>query len=1128
MNSSRSPSLTSASDAEVEADAPGPSLAVSPTRASTSAVTRSQSPSPSSASESETDDVEATFPSPILSPALATPRPSTTKWPFTSTSPTSPLLLPLHHQQITHFDTSPPLIPASSLPHEILLHILRLLPSSALPPALLVCKSWTQCGVELLYLKPHLPTERSLSLLLRTLTTPQEQQTFNYTSFIRRLNLSPIAPSITDAHLLQFHASQCFRIERLTLANCTKLSSAVLCEFIRGLERLVAVDLTDVEEVDDRVVETIAKAAEGLQGLNLSGCVKVSDTGVEAVAKRCPQLRRLKLRQLHLLTSTPILLLSLRCPLLLELDLIKCTSLNSSSLQSLLRHSSQLRELSLHSCAGISTEGFPPVKQLSLSEQWMAADGEEKVVDASGEELDAPIPLRYQPKLTLLEHLRYLDLTSLPSLTDDAVAGIVRWCPRIRNLIVAKCSNIGDEAVFAICGLGKWLHYLHMGHCSSITDRSVMKLARSCTRLRYIDLACCNLLTDMSVSELAQNVPRLKRIGLVRVSNLTDEAIYSLFARRTLERIHLSYCDNITVQAIHELLGSLDKLTHLSLTGVRAFLRADLQRWCRAPPKEFNSHQRASFCVYSGTGVQSLRRYLRHIAQDGIIPPPLELTPQTLDQLPTLIGGLAAGIGNNGHAQGHRRRPPNAAAAAVNHLGHPIPNNAGLFAQHPHPHVHHGFAVGTLPPGAAAGFPPNLSLQPGLAQRQFNPTGAVPTPAAHQRAGGAGPIGPGGRQVPIQFTGVPRIPTTNGAGGAAVGGGWTWDPNSNTGAYAGPVTSSAAAGQAGSAPAAIASPTLTAPTLVQCNAVTWAFSASAAGQAKHLGFFQISDTSRWLEIYDLPDAYTSLSTGTFTWTCDLPVGLSVGAMFYSTNSTGQIEANRSTTTPALTVQAGTSGGCIADNAGDVTSLILSYASSLDPAFTYTTCSAVAGGVVGGLALIGIVAGLLVFLKRRHDKHQAFLEGSMYGGQSEKYGPSHAGSAYGVPVGGNPMHTPPIGGYVPYDEYGRPLGQEYQDTPPIQSPAGRPMAAPGTLPEPMDADAEARSPAPATTVEGSDNGMTTPPLSPTHTSPFTPITEGEAARGTQGLDDPSSFAPARSRGNAAAQEPLDDPSTFERK
>ena len=98
----------------------------------------------------------------------------------------------------------------------------------------------------------------------------------------------------------------------------------------------------------------------------------------------------------------------------------------------------------------------------------------------------------------------------------------------------------------------------------------------------------CVKLTDMSVFELS-SLPKLRRVGLVRVNNLTDEAVYALADRHaTLERIHLSYCDQITLLAVNFLLQRLHKLTHLSLTGVPAFRAPELQRFCRQPPQASN------------------------------------------------------------------------------------------------------------------------------------------------------------------------------------------------------------------------------------------------------------------------------------------------------------------------------------------------------------------------------------------------------------------------------------------------------------------------------------------------------------------------------------------------------------
>jgi len=73
-------------------------------------------------------------------------------------------------------------------------------------------------------------------------------------------------------------------------------------------------------------------------------------------------------------------------------------------------------------------------------------------------------------------------------------------------------------------------------------------------------------------------------------------------------------------QGIHVLLNNCPKLTHLSLTGVQAFLRDELLAFCREAPPEFNDHQRDVFCVFSGGGVARLREYLNDQKRQAVAP----------------------------------------------------------------------------------------------------------------------------------------------------------------------------------------------------------------------------------------------------------------------------------------------------------------------------------------------------------------------------------------------------------------------------------------------------------------------------------------------------------------------------
>ena len=318
---------------------------------------------------------------------------------------------------------------------------------------------------------------------------------------------------------------------------------------------------------------------------------------------------------------------------MLEIDLQDCKDITDASVIALLSKGRGLRELRLTQCNRITDQAFMQL-----------------------------------PDHLIFESLRILDLTACQEVHDCAVEKIIASAPRLRILVLAKCTEITDRSVIAITKLGKNLHDIHLGRCNQITDDALLELVKYCNRIRYIDLAGCHRVTDRSVRRLA-SLPKLRRIGLVKCQNITDVSIHALAtgdARgrilpptqpSNLERVHLSYCLNITVevcnrrlihciiltltQGIKDLLNNCPRLTHLSLTGIAEFYgRHDLISFCReAPPgklfflfpyfqipqsqrllltlnnAEFNEEQRTVFCVFSGEGVVRLRIYLNSVSE---------------------------------------------------------------------------------------------------------------------------------------------------------------------------------------------------------------------------------------------------------------------------------------------------------------------------------------------------------------------------------------------------------------------------------------------------------------------------------------------------------------------------------
>lgn len=472
--------------------------------------------------------------------------------------------------------------PISRLPAELMLQIFsKLASTSDLRSCMLVSREWARNSVGLLWHRPQTSKWDCVKSVISTVRSKNSY--FDYSSLIKRLNLSALHNEVSDGTLQPL--SGCKRIERLTLTNCTKLTDLSLTAMLSGNRSLLALDVTGLEHITDQTMFALAENAVRLQGLNITNCKKITDESLEAVAKNCRLLKRLKLNGCGQLTDKAIVTFASNCRYILEIDLQDCRNLQDQSITTLITEGPQLRELRLAHCSRITDHAF----------------------------------LRL-PNDTTYESLRILDLTDCGELQDAGVQKIVQAAPRLRNLVLAKCKLITDRAVLTITRLGKNLHYIHLGHCNRITDAGVNALVKYCSRIRYIDLACCTNLTDQSVRQLA-TLPKLKRIGLVKCHNITDRSIYDLAKPKqagangpitpsVLERVHLSYCTNLTIAGIHALLMNCPRLTHLSLTGVQSFLRDDLVVFCREAPPEFTDHQREVFCVFSGLGVQRLRSYL--------------------------------------------------------------------------------------------------------------------------------------------------------------------------------------------------------------------------------------------------------------------------------------------------------------------------------------------------------------------------------------------------------------------------------------------------------------------------------------------------------------------------------------
>ncbi|KAJ7276559.1 hypothetical protein B0H12DRAFT_1085928 [Mycena haematopus] len=400
------------------------------------------------------------------------------------------------------------------------------------------------------------------------------------------------------------------RVRHLVLQDSKEppVSDDELAEAFSECPHLETVILSAVPAATDRSIVLLAANAVNLQGIDVSGCDLITNVGVFELAAKSLPLQWILLNGVVGLTDPSITVLAKTCSRLTVMELCDLPLLTALSVRDIFTFSRKLRALRLARCPLLTDKAFPAVSVSRFSTPVAYPEGYEKPLP--------PRPMTWLDELPPLilhhkaDNLRILDLSFIDGITDAAIEGIVDHATALQHLRLSGCKQLTDRTLESLCKLGVHLDVLILTHVSNITDHGIVKLARACSNLRCVDVGFCRNLTDMSVSCLAE-LRGIRRLSLVRVHKLTDMAVFALAEHAVdLERLNLSYCDRLTLEATHLLLKRLMRLKNLSATGIPSFKRKGVHRFSDAAPADYDADQRAAYHVFSGDGVSGLRKFL--------------------------------------------------------------------------------------------------------------------------------------------------------------------------------------------------------------------------------------------------------------------------------------------------------------------------------------------------------------------------------------------------------------------------------------------------------------------------------------------------------------------------------------
>jgi hypothetical protein len=406
------------------------------------------------------------------------------------------------------------------------------------------CFHITDFGMK--YLEELAPQLEVLSLAGLTMLTDDGVKDFcTRCTMLNTINLNKCSQVSYDT--IQAIATSNKYLASISVAH-TYLTDSGLSALAHRLsrDRLTHFDISYCRDITDFGLIALAESCPQLKSINLAGLSRITDEGVKHITSKCWYLEYINLEDLFLLddevfwynptydgrpAADATMLTKLK-----EVNLKECVNLTDQALCGLSERCRHVEKLHLKGCEKLKDGALEFMAQPFSHADPSTFAGSLFYLDLSfcsgitGNGISTLLPACWV--------LEDLNLSGIPTVTDQFIHDMCLNCPTIQRLVLQKCVLLTDAAM---CSLADylWIEELDISSCSKITDEGMDVVTTACQGLKTFTGRRAFKLTGRTIQSLSRNCKIISHIDVRDCPQVTKSSVEDLIYKHPLTKVLL-------------------------------------------------------------------------------------------------------------------------------------------------------------------------------------------------------------------------------------------------------------------------------------------------------------------------------------------------------------------------------------------------------------------------------------------------------------------------------------------------------------------------------------------------------------------------------------------------------------